>query len=140
MPATIVALFLSSASRAPLARVERVHARADHGLEGDRHAGRGQRRSVLFMRLEDLDAFGLAPGDVREQVVVRDLDLYAMPAGARLRAGGALFEIGGPCAPCARMDELQPGLKQRIDGRRGRFARVIESGDVEVGQTAAIEP
>ncbi len=140
MSAAVVALFLGKASRAPLARVERARALAGEGLEGDRHARAGNRRSVLLMRLEDLDAFGLAPGDVREQIVVKDLDLYGIAEGTRLRLGDALFEVGGPCAPCARMDELQPGLRQRIDGRRGRFARVIEPGEVAVGQPATVEP
>jgi MOSC domain-containing protein YiiM len=139
MPAAVAAIFLNKASRTPLVRVERARALADQGLEGDRHARPGQRRSVLLMAREDLDALGLAPGDVREQITVRDLDLHALPEGARLKIGGTLLEVGMPCAPCARMDELRPGLRQAIDGRRGRFARVIEAGDIVVGEPVRVE-
>jgi MOSC domain-containing protein YiiM len=134
MSAAVVAVFLNRASRTPLVRIERGRALADQGLEGDRHARPGSRRSVLLMALEDLDAFGLAPGDVREQI-----DLNALPGGARLRIGDALLEVGEPCAPCARMDELRSGLKQAIDGRRGRFVRVIEAGDIVVGGPVRVE-
>jgi MOSC domain-containing protein YiiM len=139
MSAAVVAVFLNRASRTPLVRIERGRALADQGLEGDRHARPGSRRSVLLMALEDLDAFGLAPGDVREQITVRELDLNALPGGARLRIGDALLEVGEPCAPCARMDELRSGLKQAIDGRRGRFVRVIEAGDIVVGGPVRVE-
>jgi MOSC domain-containing protein YiiM len=139
MSAAVVAVFQNRASRTPLVRIERGRALADQGLEGDRHARPGSRRSVLLMALEDLDAFGLAPGDVREQITVRELDLNALPGGARLRIGDALLEVGEPCAPCARMDELRSGLKQAIDGRRGRFVRVIEAGDIVVGGPVRVE-
>jgi MOSC domain-containing protein YiiM len=37
------------------------------------------------------------------------------------------------------MDELRSGLKQAIDGRRGRFVRVIEAGDIVVGGPVRVE-
>jgi MOSC domain-containing protein YiiM len=135
----VVAIFLNKGSRTPLARVQQASLLADCGIEGDRHARPGNHRSVLLMRLEDLEAFGLAPGDVREQITVHELDLNGLEGGTRLRVGGALLELGGPCAPCARMDELKPGLRQDIDGRRGRFARVIEPGEIAVGQPMGVE-
>ena len=64
MSAAAVAAILSRASRAPLAKVERVGAVAGESLEGDRHARPGRRRSVLLARLENLNAFGLAPGEI----------------------------------------------------------------------------
>lgn len=140
MSAQVVALFLSTASRAPLEVVPRVRAIADAGLEGDRHAKPNTRRSVLLVEQEALDAFGLAPGDVREQVTVRGLDLMQLAIGARLAVGDALLEVGAPCAPCGRMDELQPGLRARIDGRRGRFVRVVRGGHFAVGDPIAVAP
>ena len=140
MTPTVVALHLSSASRAPLRRVEQADALLDRGLEGDRHAKPGSRRSVLLMEQEVLDDLGLAAGDVREQVTVRGLDLGALAAGARLRVGGALLELSEPCAPCARMDELRPGLRAAIAGRRGRFVRVVGAGRIAVGDGLVPQP
>ena len=139
MSATVVALRLSTARRAPLTVVDQVDAVADTGLAGDRHAKRGSHRQVLFMTEEHLREFGLAPGDVREQVIVRGFDLYGPTAGTRLRIGSAVFALGGPCAPCARMDEVRTGLKVARDGKRGRFASVLTAGSFAVGDPVVLE-
>jgi len=136
---TVVAIFLNRGSRAPLTRVAEVQAVADEGLDGDRHRRPGTRRSVLLMPLEDLDAFGLSPGDVREQIVVRGVDLNGLPEGARLRIGEVRLEVGLPCAPCERMNELRAGVREALAGRRGRFVRVLDSGRIAAGQAVEVE-
>src|SRR5688572_24919208 len=80
------------------------------GIDGDCHARRGGSRQVLLMAEENCDAFGLAPGEVRENIVTRGLDLQALPAGTRLEIGGAALEITKDCEPCAFIDTLRPGL------------------------------
>jgi MOSC domain-containing protein YiiM len=140
MPATVVALHLSQSRRAPLLAVERVNAVLESGLQGDRHAKPNNRRQVLLVEQEVLDEFGLAPGAIREQVTVRGLDLDRLVFGARIRVGGAVLEIAGPCHPCERMEEIRPGLKQALVGRRGRFVRVVAAGSFAVGDTLEVEP
>ena len=140
MPATVIALHVSKASRAPLVALARANAVAETGLEGDRHVKRGSRRQVLMVEQETLDELGLAPGAIREQVTVRGLGLYGLAPGTRLRVGDALFEVADPCDPCERMEELRPGLRRALQGRRGRFVRVIEAGSFAVGDTLHVEP
>jgi MOSC domain-containing protein YiiM len=140
VPATVVALHLCKRSRDPLVPVSRVNAVVETGLEGDRHGKRGSRRQVLLVEQEVLDEFGLAPGAIREQVTVRGLDLDKLVFGARIRVGGALLEVAGPCDPCARMDEVRPGLQTALEGRRGRFVRVVEAGSFAVGDALQVEP
>jgi len=140
MPATVVALHLSQSRRAPLLAVERVNAVLEAGLEGDRHAKPNSRRQLLLVEQEVLDEFGLAPGAIREQVTVRGLNLGRLVFGARIRVGGAVLEVAGPCHPCERMEEIRPGLKQALVGRRGRFVRVVEAGTFAVGDALEVEP
>jgi len=140
MPAIVVALHVSKANRQPLVPLERVEALLERGLEGDRHAKPRNRRSVLLMEQEVLDEFGLPPGAVREQVTVRGLALNELAFGARLQVGGVVLEMAGPCAPCQRMDEVQTGLKDRLVGRRGRFARVVTAGSLAVGDAITVLP
>jgi MOSC domain-containing protein YiiM len=139
MSATVVALHLCTQGRAPLSRVERVNALQERGLEGDRHAKLNSRRQVLLMEQETLARFGLEAGDVREQVTVRGIDLNALPFGTRIRVGGAVLEIAGPCAPCERMNELRAGLKVELEGQRGRFVRVVTAGSFAVGDALLVE-
>jgi MOSC domain-containing protein YiiM len=111
---------------------ERRQAIAGQGLEGCAHAN-PPKREVLFASKEHLDAVGVEPGAIRENLTVDGDDVQLWPVGQRVRAGGAVFEITMVCDPCHRMDELRDGLRAELDGRRGMLARVVESGEVAVG-------
>ena len=60
-------------------------------------------------------------------------DVERWPRGQQVQVGEALFEITMVCDPCHRMDELRQGLRAELEGKRGMLARVVESGDVAVG-------
>src|SRR5829696_5426629 len=102
------------------------------GLEGCAHAN-PPKREVLFVSKEHLDSVGVAPGAIRENLTVEGDDVQQWPIGQRVRAGGAVFEITMVCDPCHRMDELREGLRGELDGRRGMLARVVEGGEVALG-------
>jgi len=111
---------------------ERRQAIAGQGLEGCAHAN-PPKREVLFVSKEHLDAVGVEPGAIRENLTVVGDDVERWPVGQRVRAGEAVFEITMVCDPCHRMDELRQGLRAELEGRRGMLARVVESGEVAVG-------
>jgi|TARA_B100001750_G_scaffold59053_1_gene46804 MOSC domain-containing protein YiiM len=112
------------------------------GMEGDRHLrsdGRRSNRQVLIMDSETLSHFDLLPGQVRENVTVAGLDFSSISAGDKVSLGGdVILEITGDCEPCARMDELRPGLKDEIDGKRGLLAFVEKGGVVSVGAEVGV--
>lgn len=112
----------------------------DLGIEGDHHGRPGSSRQVLLMSEENCDAFGLAPGEVRENIVTRGLGLQDLPAGTRLGIGGAVLEITKDCTPCEFMDSLRPGLRLRILRRRGMLARVIRTGEIRLGDPITVDP
>jgi MOSC domain-containing protein YiiM len=117
---------------------ERARAVADHGLDGCAHARPGGKRQVLFASSEHLEAVGVDPGRIRENFTVDGADVQAWPVGQRLRVGEAVFELTMVCDPCERMEAIRPGLRQELEGRRGMLARVVEGGEVAVGDQ--IEP
>jgi MOSC domain-containing protein YiiM len=118
--------------------VAEVQAVAELGFVGDAHAKQRSRRQLLLMAIDDLAHFGLKPGDVRENITVAGLDLMTLATGQRLRIGEAVLEITYACEPCERMDELRPGLRAAIDGRRGMLARVVASGVIRVGDAITL--
>jgi len=134
----VIALHFNTGSRAPLIPVDTARAEPDQGLMGDR--ARRRHRAVLLMEQETLDRFGLAPGAVREQVTVRGIVLADLPPLARVRIGTAVFEAGEMCRPCERMEELKPGLRAELEGRRGRFFRVVQAGALSVGDPITVVP
>ncbi|MGB2875678.1 MAG: MOSC domain-containing protein [Gaiellaceae bacterium] len=111
---------------------ERLKAIVGQGLEGCAHAN-PPRREVLFASREHLDSVGVEPGAIRENLTVEGVDVQQWPVGQRVRVGEALFEITMVCDPCHRMDELRQGLRTELEGKRGMLARVVESGEIAVG-------
>ena len=140
MGARVVALHRSHAGRQPLTPLERATVVEAAGLEGDRHSKAGNRRALLVMESEVLRQLELAPGAVREQITVEGVDLHGLVFGSRLRIGPTVLEVAAPCAPCGRMDEIRPGLRRELDGKRGRFVRVLAGGAIAVGDPIAVEP
>jgi MOSC domain-containing protein YiiM len=76
---------------------------------------------------------GVEPGAIRENLTVEGDDVEKWPIGQRVRAGGAVFEITMVCDPCQRMDDLRQGLRAELEGKRGVLAKVVEGGEVAVG-------
>ena len=131
--ASVVGLFTSPARKSGRSDAhESRRAIAGQGFEGCAHAN-PPRREVLFVSKEHLDSLNVEPGAVRENITVDGDDVQRWPVGQRVRAGEAEFEITMVCDPCHRMDELRDGLRAELDGKRGMLARVVESGEVAVG-------
>jgi MOSC domain-containing protein YiiM len=131
--ATVIGLFVSPERGSGRSEArERVTAIAAHGFEGCAHAN-PPRREVLFASKQHLDTLDVAAGAIRENITVEGADVHEWPVGQRVRVGEALFEITMVCDPCQRMDQLRPGLRAELDGKRGMLAHVVEGGTVSLG-------
>jgi MOSC domain-containing protein YiiM len=133
--ATVSGLFVSPGRGTGRSEpLERATAVADFGLEGCAHAN-PPRREVLLASQDHLESAGVDPGAIRENITVAGADVQAWPVGQRVRVGEALLEITMVCDPCQRMDDLRPGLRAEIDGKRGMLAHVVEGGDIALGDS-----
>jgi MOSC domain-containing protein YiiM len=140
---------------------------AGQGVEGDAHCGERIKhrsrarfnpglpnlRQVHLMPGElhdELNAkgFRITPGLMAENVTTRDIDLLALPRGARIRLGeAAVVEVTGLRNPCIQLERLQPGLMQAcLEDRDGVLIRkagvmtiVLEGGEVRAGDALSIE-
>jgi MOSC domain-containing protein YiiM len=131
--ATVVGLFVSPARKSGASEPrERVLAIENQGFEGCAHAN-PPRREVLLASKDHLDAVGVEPGAIRENVTVEGADVQSWPVGQRVQVGDALLEITMVCDPCQRMDELRQGLRAELDDRRGMLAHVVEGGEIALG-------
>jgi MOSC domain-containing protein YiiM len=131
--ANVVGLFVSPARKSGRSEArERVLAVENQGLDGCAHAN-PPRREVLLASKQHLDAVGVAPGAIRENVTVDGADVQTWPVGQRVKVGAAVLEITMVCDPCHRMDELREGLRAEIDGKRGMLAHVVEGGEMALG-------
>ena len=135
------------------------------GVEGDAHAGATvQHRSRKRWRpdlpnlrqvhllhaelLAELDV-DLAPGDVGENVLTREIDLLGLPTGARLHLGAsAVVGVTGLRNPCVQLDRFADGLtgamvRLRPDGTLDRLAGImgviLAGGEVRAGDAVVVE-
>lgn len=145
-----------------------IRLRAGLGVEGDGHMGATVKhrydrrrdptqpnlRQVHLIASELLDelrtkGFAVQPGDLGENITTTDIDLLALPTGARLQLGAhAVIELTGLREPCVLMDRFQQGLKAATQDRdadgnvickAGVMAVVIADGDVRPGDTIKVE-
>src|SRR5689334_173249 len=72
---SICHIFVSVRSRQPVRELETVVALENSGLEGSRHNKPNGKRQVLLMDIETLKIFALAPGQIKENITTRDLNL-----------------------------------------------------------------
>src|SRR5881275_2033644 len=136
--ASVVGVFTSPARKSGRSDAhERRQAIVGEGLEGCAHAN-PPKREVLFVSKEHLDSVNVEPGAIRENFTVEGTDVEQWPVGQQVRVGGALFEITMVCDPCHRMDELRDGLRTELQGKRGMLARVVESGEVALGDSVEL--
>ena len=137
--------------RGPIEVLESVHVSIEAGLAGDFRGavkpGRSAKRQVSLIERADWDA-AMAELGVdhhwsvrRANLLVEGLDLPQRP-GALVRIGeSVVLEIMVECDPCSRMEEIEPGLKAALtpDWRGGALARVIEGGDIRLGDSIRVE-
>ena len=132
---------LRPAHRVPVRVVTSVCAEAGRGLIGDRYAeSPGTKRQVTLIQAEHLPVIARLSGHAsippewsRRNLVVSGVNLLALK-DRQFRIGTVLLEGTGLCHPCSRMEAvLGPGGYNAMRGHGGITARVLESGELHVG-------
>jgi MOSC domain-containing protein YiiM len=131
--ARVLNLFRAPKRRVAMEELREVWVVEDAGLDGCAHARPGGKRQVLLMDIETLREMDLAPGMVRENITTEGLDLNALKAGQKLRAGEVELEVSLVCEPCEQIEALRPGLQEQMVGRRGMLCRVLRGGRIKQG-------
>jgi MOSC domain-containing protein YiiM len=167
MPPTIVSVNSKETpgvGKVPRASVTIV---ANHGVEGDYHAGERIRhrgrvaenpdqpnlRQVHLIHSELFDEVAAAgvtvtPGAMGENITTRGIDLLALAPGTRLHLGEtAVVEVTGLRNPCAQLDgidvRLLPLVASKcddgsIDLQAGVMSIVLEGGTVRPGDAIRV--
>lgn len=137
MKGTVRNIFLKEKHDQPVTPVHEALAESGMGFVGDVSFGRNKRQ-ILFIEKETLDEFQLVPGQIKENVTIEGIELAGLPAGTQLQAGEVQFEVTGDCAPCQFIEDIRPGLRNEMDGRRGTLFRVVNGGTIRVNDAVAI--
>lgn len=141
----LVAIAVRDASRAPMQRLDRAPISQERGVEGEFRGKPGARQVTVLAE----EGWGAACAELdveldwttrRANLLVRGIDLRDS-VGARLRVGGATLEVTEETDPCRVMDLQHEGLRAALEPewRGGVCCRVIEGGDVAVGDVVSLE-
>jgi MOSC domain-containing protein YiiM len=105
-----------------------------------RETGEPSRRQVSLIEREQLaehaGALGLesiSPGAARANIETFGVNLVPL-VGQRVEIGSAVLKFESPRDPCAKMDAVCQGLRERMmNQRQGVLATVVRSGAIRVG-------
>ena len=127
----IVSIQIASGEGAPMRAVETAKLLEGAGIEGDR-----QQNCITLIESEaELDA-GLVLGQARRAISVSGVALNPL-VGKTFTVGGVKCEGIELCHPCGYLEKLldRPGLTKSLANRGGIRARVLEAGEVRLGDT-----
>ncbi len=140
--AQIVSLQLCVGHEQPMKTVDSANVITGFGIEGDNHAtSEAARRSrqILLMDEETLNGFGLAHGQIRENVTISGFDLSALERGQKVTLGDeVVLEITGGCDPCQFIDNIREGMRAEMEGKRGMLAYVTNGGTIKKGDPISL--
>ena len=134
---------IRSERKAPVTSKNAVNVNIESGIEGDHPANANRQVTIISKEyLEDVSAsLGIGtidPHATRRNILISGLEFDNLE-NATIRLGSVLLEITGPCRPCIRMDEnLGEGGRRAMEGKGGWTTRVLESGDIKVGDDASV--
>lgn len=139
----VIAVCTSDRKGIQKSNVGSAHFTADWGIDNDAHAGKWHRQ-VSLLSAERIDEFNrrganVIPGAFGENLVVSGFDFKHLPVGTRFRCGDVLLEMTQIGKECHSHCEIFKKMGECIMPREGVFARVLESGDISVGDEMLIE-
>jgi len=151
MGGTLAGIARHAEPKGPMETLDRVSVTAAEGVHGDYRGARASLKPERKRQVSLIEADGVAAAiaeagaavqwsDCRRNLLVEGLRL-PREEGARVQVGATLVvEITGECDPCERMDALHEGLRATLtpDWRAGFLARVIEDGEIAVGDEVRI--
>jgi cyclic pyranopterin monophosphate synthase len=138
----VVAVNTSAAKGERKSSTPEVLLRAEHGIEGDAHAGRWHRQVSLLAQesIDKMKAAGLdvGPGDFAENITTLGVDVAALPLFTVLEVGDALVEVTQIGKECHSRCAIYHQAGDCVMPREGIFVRVLSSGRVTPGDPVRV--
>jgi MOSC domain-containing protein YiiM len=126
--------------------VRKARITCEAGVEGDPRGEPGPRQVSLLSQDLWTKACRELGVDLpwtlrRANLLIEGVGLQSA-VGRRLHVGPVVIEITDVSVPCETMDAQHPGLRRVLedDSRGGLVGRVVEGGDIKVGDTVDFEP
>ena len=114
----------------------------DYGIENDAHAGKWHRQ-VSLLSHEKIEAFRAKGAEVKdgafgENIVVSGIDFKSLPVGTRFKCNDVILEMTQIGKECHHGCEIFQKMGECIMPREGVFAKIIQGGEIAVGDEMTI--
>ena len=138
----VVAVCTSDRTGIPKRPVEQGILKVDWGIDGDAHAGNWHRQ-VSLLAMESIDkmrakGLNVRPGSFAENITTKDIELYTLPVGTRMRLGTALVEVTQIGKVCHSHCAIYEQAGDCVMPREGIFVKVLDPGVVAAGDVVDI--
>lgn len=137
MAGKIVGICISEKRGTQKTPIEHAKLLKEWGVEGDAHGGNWHRQVSLIslQKIEEFRAKGANVdfGAFGENIIVDGIDFRSLPVGTLLRVGDALLEMTQIGKECHSHCAIYHAVGDCIMPREGVFARVLEAGEIQVG-------
>jgi MOSC domain-containing protein YiiM len=148
MDGRVEAIFLSPEHGDLPTPVEKVHARAGRGLEGNRYffedGAAPPGAALTLIAAEALEAVAsegevsVEPAATRRNVLTRGIDVNEL-VGKRFRVGDVECEGVELCEPCTTLEGMtQPGVIKAFAHRCGLNADILSNGEIAIGDPVTL--
>jgi len=117
---------------------QEVFLRAEHGIDGDAHAGKWHRQVSLLAKesvnkVQGKISFELFAGAFAENILTEGICLYELPVGTKLKLGEALVEVTQIGKECHNDCVIRKTAGDCVMPREGIFVQVLKEGTVKAG-------
>jgi MOSC domain-containing protein YiiM len=128
--------------------VENGFFKKDSGLVGDVHSGPGIRQVSLLAK-ESIDRFNrnvklrkicVKKGMFGENLTTEGIDLHTLKIGTKLKINNVVLEVSKIGKECHTLCSIGRKAGDCIMPKEGIFAKVIEEGEVKVGDEIVLLP
>ena len=118
---------------------------SNFGIIGDYRSEKFQIGQITLIEAEIIDSmsrelgYDIPAGASRRQVMVKGIKLNEL-VGKNLRLGQILVRVEDKCKPCNNMEQkIGPGAKNAMNDKGGIRCRIIEGGELHVGDKITVE-
>jgi MOSC domain-containing protein YiiM len=141
----VAGIALRSAETGPMVEVGQAMALADGGLVGDVPSSPDRGVTLLSQpqwRQVQREVAADLPWHTRRANLLLDAERLDTLIGKNIRIGGARLQIKAETKPCGLMDRLHQGLRKVLEPelRGGVYGRILEGGEIRIGDSVEIEP
>ncbi|WP_373017044.1 MOSC domain-containing protein [Thiomicrorhabdus sp.] len=144
--AKLIGIATHSTSKGPISTHEHIHVSKESGLENDYQGARRRETQVTLLSYKRWQEVCKQLGadidwtERRANLLIDDMDFDESMIGQQVQVGSVLLEITKETDPCARMEALQPGLKQALTPNwyGGARCKVLREGEIKLDDNVSL--